>query len=173
MGYYKRPDLNAECFTEDGFFRTGDLGELRPDGQLRLTGRVKELFKTAKGKYVAPAPIENRLLAHPLLELAMVSGVGQPAPYAMVVLAERLRPQIDEAVVRARVEAELGSLLESVNQDLVSHERLRMLVVAREPWTIENGQLTPTMKIKRSRIEASVATQVDGWYATPGEVVWA
>jgi long-subunit acyl-CoA synthetase (AMP-forming) len=173
VGYYKRPDLNAECFTEDGFFHTGDLGELRPDGQLKLTGRVKELFKTAKGKYVAPAPIENRLLAHPLLELAMVSGVGQPAPYAVVVLAESLRPQIGDAAVRARVEAELGSLLDSVNRDLVLHERLRMLVVAREPWTIDNGQLTPTMKIKRSRIEASVAAQVDGWYAAPGAVVWA
>ncbi len=173
IGYYKRADLNAECFTEDGFFRTGDLGELRADGQLKLTGRVKELFKTAKGKYVAPAPIENRLLAHPLLELAMVSGVGQQAPYAVVVLAESLRPQIGEAAVRARVEAELGNLLDSVNRDLVSHERLRMLVVAREPWTIDNGQLTPTMKIKRSRIEATVAKEVDGWYATPGEVVWA
>ena len=173
MGYYKRPDLNAECFTEDGFFRTGDMGELRPDGQLKLTGRIKELFKTAKGKYVAPAPIENRLLAHPMLELAMVSGVGQPAPYAVVVLAEGLRPQIGDAAVRARVEAELGRLLDDVNQGLVSHERLRMLVVAREPWTMENGQLTPTMKIKRSRIEASVAPQVEAWYGQSGAVLWA
>ncbi len=173
MGYYKRPDLNAECFTEDGFFRTGDLGELRPDGQLKLTGRVKEQFKTAKGKYVAPAPIENRLLAHPMLESAMVSGVGQPAPYAVVVLAETLRPQIGDATLRARVEAELSQLLDDVNQDLVSHERLRMLVVAREPWTMENGQLTPTMKIKRSRIEAAVAPQVEAWYGRSGAVLWA
>ncbi|MDP9095471.1 MAG: AMP-binding protein [Pseudomonadota bacterium] len=173
VGYFKRPDLDAECFTEDGFFRTGDMGELRPDGQLKLTGRIKELFKTAKGKYVAPAPIENRLLAHPMLELAMVSGVGQPAPYAVVVLAETLRPQIADATVRARVEVELGRLLDDVNHDLVSHERLRMLVVAREPWTMENGQLTPTMKIKRSRIEASVAPQVEAWYGQHGAVLWA
>lgn len=173
VGYYKRPDLDALSFTEDGFFRTGDLGELRPDGQLKLTGRVKELFKTAKGEYVAPAPIENRLLAHPMLEMAMVSGVGQPAPYAVVVLAEALRLQIGKAAVRAGVEAELVDLLDSVNHDLASHERLCMLVVAREPWTVENGQLTPTMKIKRSRIEASVAAQVDGWYAAQGAVLWA
>ena len=173
VGYYKRPDLNAECFTEDGFFRTGDMGELRPDGQLKLTGRMKELFKTAKGKYVAPAPIENRLLAHPMLELAMVLGVGQSAPYAVVVLAEALRPQVGDAVVRARVEAQLGKLLDDVNQDLASHERLRMLVVAREPWTMENGQLTPTMKIKRSRIEASVAPHVEAWYGQSGAVLWA
>ncbi len=173
MGYYKRPELNAESFTEDGFFRTGDLGELRSDGQLKLTGRVKELFKTAKGKYVAPAPIENRLLAHPMLESAMVSGVGQPAPYAVVVLADTLRPQVGDAAVRARVEAGLGQLLEKVNAELASHEQLRMLVVAAEPWTMENGQLTPTMKIKRSRIEAAVAPQVEAWYERSGAVLWA
>ena len=91
-GYYKRPDLDAESFTEDGFFKTGDMGERRPDGLLKVTGRVKELFKTAKGKYVAPAPIENRINEHPLVELSMVSGVGQPAASGIVVLAEHIRP---------------------------------------------------------------------------------
>ncbi len=91
-GYYKRPDLDAESFTEDGFFKTGDMGERRPDGLLKVTGRVKELFKTAKGKYVAPAPIENRINEHPLVELSMVSGVGQPSAYGIVVLAEHIRP---------------------------------------------------------------------------------
>jgi len=172
-GYYKRPDLDAECFTEDGFFRTGDLGERRADGLLKLTGRKKELFKTAKGKYVAPAPIENRLNAHPMIELAMVSGVGQPAPHAVVVLGEHLRPRIGDAEVRTRVETELAKLLADLNESVVAHERMRMLVVAREPWSIENGCLTPTMKIKRSRIEASVAGQLDAWYANPAPVVWA
>ncbi len=96
-GYYKQPELTAESFTEDGFFRTGDRGELRADGMLKITGRTKELFKTAKGKYVAPAPIENKLLAHPMLELAMVCGVGQPAAYALVVLTETLRPRTGDA----------------------------------------------------------------------------
>lgn len=173
IGYYKRPDLNAENFTDDGFFRTGDLGELRADGQLKLTGRMKELFKTGKGKYVTPALIENRLLAHPMLELAMVSGVGQSSPFAVGVLNETLPPQVADPAVRARVEAELGAVLDLVNRDLVPQERLRMLVVAGEPWTVENGQLTPTMKIKRGRIEASVASKVDGWYAATGNVIWA
>jgi long-chain acyl-CoA synthetase len=172
-GYYKRPDLDAECFAEDGFLRTGDLGELRSDGQLRLTGRLKELFKTAKGKYVAPAPIESRLLAHPALEMAMVAGVGQPAPFALVVPAEGLRPRLGDPALRAQIETELGRLLDEVNEDLASHERLRLLVVAREPWTIESGQLTPTMKIKRSNIEAAMAAQVDAWYAQPARVLWA
>lgn len=173
VGYYKRPDLDALSFTEDGFFRTGDMGELRADGQLKLTGRVKDMFKTGKGKYVAPAPIENRLAAHPLIELAMVSGVGQVAPYAVTVLAEALRPQLDDPAVRAGVEAELGDLLAEVNAGVAPHERLRMLVVSREPWTVENGLLTPTMKLKRARIEASVAAQVEGWYAAHGAVLWA
>ena len=172
-GYYKRPDLNAESFTDDGFFRTGDLGERNADGLLKLTGRKKELFKTAKGKYVAPAPIENQLNVHPMIELAMVSGVGQPAPYAVLVLDEMLRPKIDDPAVRARVDAELGKLLHDVNEGLAAHERLHVLVVARDPWSIENGCLTPTMKIKRSRIEASVAAQVDAWYGAQVPVLWS
>jgi len=173
VGYFKRPDLDAECFTEDAFFRTGDMGELRDDGLLKITGRVKELFKTGKGKYVAPAPIENRLNAHPMVESAIVSGVGQQAPYAMVVLAEALRPRLQDSGVRAEVEQAMAGLLKEVNAQLVGHERLHMLVVAKEPWSIENGCLTPTMKIKRSRIEGSVADRVDAWYAAAGPVIWA
>ena len=96
VGYYKQPDLTNESLTADGFFRTGDLGEQREDGLLKLTGRAKDLFKTSKGKYVAPAPIENRLGESPLLEMAMVSGHGQSAAYALVVLAEELRCQIGD-----------------------------------------------------------------------------
>jgi len=173
VGYYKRPDLDAECFTADGFFHTGDRGEIRADGLLKLTGRVKELFKTSKGKYVAPAPIENRLNAHPMIELSLVSGVGQSAAYAMVVLAENLRPQLGDAAVRAKVQQELSDLLREVNQAVADYEQLRMIVVAREPWSIENGMLTPTMKIRRSRIEAEFDTQLALWYATQGPVHWA
>ena len=172
-GYYRQPELTAESFTEDGFFRTGDLGEQTDDGLLKVTGRIKELFKTAKGKYVAPVPIENALNANPIVELSIVSGVGQPSPYAMVVLAEQLRPQVGDPAVRGRVQGELELLLQNVNRGLADHHQLRMIVVAREPWSIENGCLTPTMKIRRSRIEASVAAHVEGWYAAPGPVLWA
>lgn len=172
-GYYKQPELTAASFTEDGFFRTGDLGERRADGLLKITGRAKELFKTAKGKYVAPAPIENQLNAHPMVELSLVSGVGQAAAYAMVVLAESLRLQLGDATIRAQVQAELAQLLQNVNQRLPDYEHLHMIVVAREPWSIENGCLTPTMKIKRGRIEAAVAPQVEVWYASRNAVHWA
>ena len=172
-GYYKRPDLNAECFSEDGFFHTGDLGELRGDGQLRISGRKKELFKTGKGKYVAPAPIENLLNVHPLVEMSMVSGVGQSAPYALIVLSEEQRHRREEKDFRKEVEVELTRLLEATNAQLVAHERLRMLVVAQDPWSIENGCLTPTMKLKRSAIESAMAPQLDAWYVCSESVVWS
>jgi long-subunit acyl-CoA synthetase (AMP-forming) len=173
LGYYKRPDLDAECFTEDRFFRTGDKGERRPDGLLKLTGRVKELFKTAKGKYVSPAPIENKLNEHELIELSCVSGVGKPAAYALVVLAEAVRPKVADAAFRAEVERALGTWLEQVNATLSGYEQLQMLVIASEPWSIENGMLTPTMKIKRTKIEATVEPHVDGWYEKKASVHWA
>ena len=173
VGYYKRPDLDGEVFTEDGYFRTGDRGERRADGLLKITGRVKELFKTSKGKYVSPAPIENRINAHPMVETSLVSGVGQPSAYAMVVLAEDLRPRQGDAAFRAEVQAQLGQLLVDVNNELADYEKLQLIVIASEPWTIENGCLTPTMKIRRSRIESEVTARVEGWYAERAKVQWA
>src|SRR5512137_32934 len=171
-GYYKQPELTAASFTEDGFFRTGDLGERRPDGLLKITGRAKELFKTAKGKYVAPAPIENRLNVHPMVELSLVSGVGRPAAYALVVLAEDVRARVDDLEFRRTVEVELTAVLRQVNDEIAEYERLRMLVVVPEPWTIESGCLTPTMKVRRAAIEARVAPLLDGWYASERPVQW-
>jgi len=173
VGYYKRPDLDAQSFTADGFFKTGDLGSRRPDGQLKITGRLKELFKTSKGKYVAPAPIENLLNAHPMIELSMVSGSGFESAYALVVLAEDLRPKLQQSDVRSEVEKTLAELLAKVNQEIAQYERLKMLVVAAQPWSIENGCLTPTMKIKRSHIEYSVQHQLDNWYANSKVVIWS
>jgi long-subunit acyl-CoA synthetase (AMP-forming) len=172
-GYYKQPELTAESFTEDGFFRTGDLGERSPEGMLKITGRAKELFKTAKGKYVAPAPIENQLNMHPMVEMAMVSGVGQSAAFGLVVLEETLHARRDDPGTRREVEAELGRLLKEINARVADYEKLCMLVVADEPWSIENGCLTPTMKLKRTRVEAVVEDQLPGWYAARRPVVWA
>ena len=173
VGYYKRPDLDAQSFTTDGFFKTGDLGSRLPDGQLKITGRLKEQFKTSKGKYVAPAPIENKINAHPMIELSMVSGSGFDMAYGLVVLAEHLRPQMHQDATRKTVQAELTSLLDLINKQVADYEQLKMLVVAKEAWSIENGCLTPTMKIKRSRIEFMVQHQVEKWYGENQTVVWA
>ena len=173
IGYYKQPELTTEALTPDGYFRTGDLGERGPNGILKLTGRAKELFKTAKGKYVAPAPIENMLGESTMIETVMVSGVGQPAAYGLVVLAEELRPKLADPATREHIERELGQLLKRVNERVADYEQLKMLVIAKEPFSVENGLLTPTMKIRRARIENTVAPSLDRWYGTKGAVVWA
>ena len=172
MGYYKQPELTAECYTEDGFFKTGDRGERDEQGRLKITGRVKEIFKTSKGKYVAPAPIENLLNNHAKVELCCVTGSGQPQPYALILPEEGLRPKLDDGAVRDAFEAELSTLLDEVNKEVEAYERLQFLAVVKEPWLIENGFLTPTMKIKRGTIEDTYAPKAEAWYAAGKRVVW-
>jgi long-subunit acyl-CoA synthetase (AMP-forming) len=172
VGYYKEPGLTGEAFTADGFLRTGDLGVIEPDGRLLITGRVKDLFKTSKGKYVAPAPIENFLNRSRYIELTCVAGAGQPSSHAVVQLAEHLHERRHDAAVRAEVTRELERLLEEVNRELPAYERLAFLVVAKDRWTIEDGSLTPTMKLKRSVIEARYAPSLPGWYAVGQGVLW-
>jgi long-subunit acyl-CoA synthetase (AMP-forming) len=107
-----------------------------------------------------------------MIEMTMVSGVGQVSAYAMVVLSETIRPKVGDPAVRAEVEKELAALLKSINAGLADYEKLQMVVIAPEPWSIENGLLTPTMKIRRNRIETSVEAQVEAWYAKKGKVLW-
>ncbi len=173
LGYYKAPDLTAEMMTADGFLKTGDRGEMDEKGRLRITGRVKELFKTSKGKYVAPAPIENKLLSNTRLEQACVTGSGQPQPHAIIVLAEQLRADLAKgSVTRDQITPELEKLVEQVNATLDPHEQLEFLVVAKEPWMIENGYLTPTLKIKRAAVEKTYTPMSDGWYSSRKHVIW-
>ncbi|CAA0093496.1 Long-chain-fatty-acid--CoA ligase FadD15 [Zhongshania aliphaticivorans] len=148
--YYKNATAMEEAFV-DGWFRTGDRGDLQANGAWRIIGRVKEQFKTAKGKYVAPAPIESLLLADPYIEQACVSGSGQPQPFAIVVLVEGV--SLEKEAMTSRFE----QLLTEVNEQLESHEHLSGVYIVSEPWTIENERLTPTMKLKRDNIEASYA----------------
>src|ERR1035441_942514 len=91
LGYYRDPENTRASFTADGFFRTGDLARIDPDGQLRIIGRVKEQFKTSKGKYVMPTPIECQLLAHPVVDACCLMGAGMAHPFAVVLLAEEMR----------------------------------------------------------------------------------
>ena len=172
MGYYKQPEMTAECYTEDGFFKTGDRGEYSSDGLLKITGRVKELFKTSKGKYVAPVPIENLLNSDSYIELACVSGLGRPACYAVLQLGEEWRDKVDDDQARAGITAHLEQLLEDVNTQVESYEQLQFLVVLRDQWDISNNFLTPTLKIKRDVIEAAYEPHLDDWYASRQKVIW-
>ena len=171
-GYYKMPEKTAEEFTEDGFFKTGDMGEIDEKGRLKITGRVKELFKTSKGKYVAPVPIENLLANHPRVEACCVTGVGYPQPYGVVMLSEDARGAIEQADRQPAIESELAEHLGSINSALPHHERLAFLVLVKDEWLPENGFLTPTMKLKRSRLEETYSPLADGWYAEKKPIVW-
>lgn len=172
MGYFREPELTAACYTEDGFFKTGDRGEQDNEGRLKVTGRIKELFKTSKGKYIAPAPIENVLNVNPNVELSCVSGPGRPQPFAVVALNEDLRSRIEDPQARQRVHGEFELLLAEVNGKVEQHEQLEFIAIAKEPWLIENGFLTPTMKIRRARVEEAYEPQVDAWYASGRGVIW-
>ncbi len=172
LGYYREPELTRESFTEDGFLRTGDLGVIDSDGRLMITGRVKELFKTSKGKYVAPAPIENLLNRDGSIELSCVAGAGQSAPHAVAQLADHVHDKVHDPAVRAAVTRSLEGLIETVNRELATHERLAFIAVARERWTVEDGWLTPSMKLKRSVIEARYAPALGRWYASGHRVIW-
>ena len=172
MGYYKAPDLTAAAFTADGFLKTGDKGEIDELGRLRITGRIKDIFKTNKGKYVAPAPIENLIVAHPEIELVCVSGADQVQAHALVMLSEGAQEHRDDAVFRKHFEAEMQTLLEKINQRLDPHERLSFMVVVGEGWSIENGCLTPTMKMKRDAIEMRYHQYWKGWYERGHKVIW-
>ena len=172
VGYFKAPELTAEAFTEDGFLRTGDQGEMDEEGRLRITGRIKELFKTSKGKYVAPVPIENLLNDDPNVELCLVGGSGMPSTHGVLQVAEDLAPRLGDPDVRARLTAEFEALLDKVNGQLVNYERLGFLVVAKDRWTIAAGQLTPTMKIRRPIIEKMYTAKHEAWHDLGQKVIW-
>ncbi len=167
QGYYKEPGKTAEAMTGDGFLRTGDKGEQDAEGNLRLTGRIKEIFKTSKGKYVAPAPIENRLAVHTHIEQVCVVGDGLPQPLALCVLSEVARRES-----REQLESSLRRLLAETNQVLDKHEQLNGLVLVPEVWAVDNGFLTPTLKIKRASVESAYGAHFDTWGEGRGDVVW-
>lgn len=171
QGYFKEPQKTAETLTADGFLRTGDKGEQDAEGRLRLTGRLKEIFKTSKGKYVAPAPIENRLAEHARIEQVCVVGDGLSAPMGLCVLSA-VGLQDAAGAGRQDLQGSLERLLEEVNQVLDKHERLRQLVVVKDSWAVENGFLTPTLKIKRNVIESAYGSQFLAWSERSEAVLW-
>ncbi|EJK46762.1 hypothetical protein THAOC_34555 [Thalassiosira oceanica] len=171
MGYFKNEEATEETMTEDGWLRTGDKGEIDDMGRFKITGRTKEIFKTSKGKYIAPAPIESRYISHPEIELACVGGRGQVAAHAIVLLGEDARKDA-EAGKKDAIEKGLEKLMDDVNTALDDHEKVRFVAVVNEEWTPENGLVTPTNKIKRAKIEEEHAGVLDEWYGSKKKVIW-
>jgi long-chain acyl-CoA synthetase len=165
-GYYKEPAL-TDSVLQDGWLATGDVGTLDADGYLTITGRVKEMYKTSKGEYIAPSQIEFGFADNAYIEQICVVGQQLPQPLALMVLSEMGR-QAD----RIMVERSLEDTLTTVNPKLHSYERVRKLVIVRDPWTVDNNLMTPTMKIKRNVIETHYDASLQPWYENDEVIIW-
>jgi long-chain acyl-CoA synthetase len=131
------------------------------------------LFKTSKGKYVAPAPIEDLLAQHPDVEACVVTGANFSQPFALLLLSAAALERRRTEAGRKALEQSLQALLQTVNVQLDAHERLDMLVVVAETWTAENGMVTPTLKVKRPRMEEVYSVRYTRWLEHKRPVVWA
>ena len=172
VGYYKEPAKTSEALTEEGFLRTGDVGTIDPDGSLKITGRIKEIFKTSKGKYVAPFPIESKLLASEYVEQCCVMGNAMTQPMALLALSESALKAIHGGESRDGIQQDLRALFDAVNAQLNPHEKLKLLVVTKGEWSIENGIMTPTLKIKRNVLESRYQDRIEAWYDTDEKILW-
>jgi long-chain acyl-CoA synthetase len=167
LGYYKEEEKTAELFTEDGFLKTGDIGEYDHDGYLTITGRIKDQFKTDKGKYISPAPIELDLLKNTDIDQVCVVGTGISQPIALIVPSEAGKSKSKEDL-----DASLKSSLEEANSKLPTYEKLEKAVVMKEDWSVDNGLLTPTLKVKRNRVEAIHSPMYPKWFEMQGKVIF-
>jgi long-chain acyl-CoA synthetase len=172
LGYYKEPALSRAALTADGWLRTGDKGQVDVRGNLHITGRIKDLFKTSKGKYVAPAPIEDKLSLHDAVEACIVTGANLGQPLGMVMLNANAVKDAQDASARAELERSLEAHLRGINAALDPHEQLACLIVVTTPWSVDNDIVTPTFKVKRNRIEEVYATQFEGWESSGRKVIW-
>jgi long-chain acyl-CoA synthetase len=147
VGYYNDPVKTAEDLV-DGWVRTGDKGVIDDDGYLKVTGRLKDIFKTAKGKYVAPTTIEDKM-SHPFLEQLCLVGAGLPATVLLAELSVEGQNMDSSELERA-----LTAHMNTVNKTLEKHARMSHILIVKEPWTVANGKLTHTLKLKRPAVES-------------------
>ena len=150
MGYYKDEEKTKETIDEDGFIHTGDLGEL-DNGYLSIVGRKKDIFKTDKGKYVAPIPIESDFADNEFIDQMCLMGTQLVQPVLVVNLSEHARN-----FSRRELEMSLTRTMEIVNQKLEAHAKVDAVIIAQQPWTTDSGELTPTLKVKRHVVEKSL-----------------
>jgi long-chain acyl-CoA synthetase len=166
-GYFKEPEKTAEMFTEDGFLRTGDIGEFDHDGYLSITGRIKDQFKTDKGKYISPAPIELELLKNGDIDQVCIVGTGIPQPIALVVVSE-----LGKQKSKGELDKSLLATVNELNPSLEAFEKIAKVIIMEEDWTVDNGLLTPTLKVKRNRVEGIHKDQYGPWFESSDKVVY-
>jgi len=171
--YYREPAQTAAAFAPDGWLRTGDKGSIDAEGYLSITGRVKDIFKTSKGKYVAPAPLEDRLVMHPDVEACAVTGANLAQPLALLMLSQDAVARCVSGEARQALTESLESHLDAINAGLEPHEKLGCVVLVTTPWTPENGFVTPTLKVRRNRIEEAYAQHYEAWCREGRRVIWS
>jgi long-chain acyl-CoA synthetase len=178
-GYWRKPEATAKSFTEDGWFLTGDIARIDDDGFLFITDRKKELLKTSGGKFVAPAPIENRLKANLLVGQAAL--VGDKHQFISVLISPNFAAlgswakendvnASDRAALIAnpKVVAEYQGIVDRVNAELANFETLKRFRLVPEEWSLEGGELTPSLKLKRRVVEMRYAGEIAGFYGGDG-----
>ncbi len=166
IGYYKAEEITAELY-EGEWLKTGDMGQLDPDNYLKIIGRVKDNFKTAKGQYVSPAPIENQYSLSQLVEQVCVAGINLPQPIALVVPSSMAKSMNNNQLVEA-----FESLRLQVNPNFKKYEHIQKIVILQDEWTVENKCLTPTLKIRRMEIEQKHTTNFETWYASKESIIF-
>ena len=166
-GYYKSPEMTAKVFTEDGYLRTGDIGEYDHDGYLTITGRVKDQFKTDKGKYISPAPLELELSKNTDIEQLCIVGTGIPQPIALITLSELGKAKSKSVLVEG-----LEASMKAMNPLFEKHETIEKIVIMKEDWNVENGLTTPTLKVKRNRIEKIHQPYYQEWFNRTESIIF-
>jgi len=173
-GYFNRPDLNKDIFTDDGFFHTGDKGRIDKDGYIWITGRLKEMFKTSTGKYVSPIPIEQALCQRASIEAAQIFAEGRKFTSALLflnqdVIRSRLKKSehefnAEKALKSDRLNTALQKHIDSVNEHLNEWEKIKKWKAIFAVLSTENGLLTPTLKLRRKTIEKVFAKEINEMY---------
>ncbi len=166
-GYFKAPEITASVFDEEGFLKTGDKGEYDHEGFLTITGRVKDQFKTDKGKYISPAPLELLLSKNTDIEQTCIVGTGIPQPIALVTLStlgkEKLKEQLSQSLI---------ATVNEMNEQLEKHEKIERIVIMKEDWNVANGLTTPTLKVKRNNIEKIHQPYYKKWFEDDEKVIF-
>ncbi|MFT5070559.1 MAG: long-chain acyl-CoA synthetase [Chitinophagales bacterium] len=166
-GYFKAQDITASVFDADGFFKTGDCGEYDQDGFLTIIGRVKDQFKTDKGKYISPSPIELKFSKNKNIEQICLVGTGLPQPIALITLSE-----LGQTKTKNELSESLVQTLEVMNPKFEKHEKIKKMIVMKSDWNVENGLTTPTLKVKRSSIEKIHRDSYLSWFAMSDTIIF-
>ena len=166
-GYYKDPEKTNDVLKDDWMF-SGDIGHITEDGFVIITGRKSDTFKTSKGKYIVPNPIEEKILENDFIEQVCIVGLGLPNPIALVQLSE-------DAMTLSKdiIEASFEEMLVNLNKELDNYEKITtMVIITKELWSEKNNLLTPTLKIKRNEIHKTYNKHYLDWFNHKNKIIW-